>query len=230
MNKSGLIVEFLGMSGCGKSTLSMEVYNLLKDEGFNVKNPTYNISSYNKLIRSIIKLYYLLVIILLYPLLTINLFYFILTTGQESIKDFIKVTLNLFYIIRVLTKYKKEDEIILLDQGLLQAFWSINFTSGVKFNSNIFNKIKPFWPDIVIDIEVAKEIVWERLLSRSEENSRIDTSKKAFDDNYNRAQKVFKLIRKKIMDKSEIKWLRIKNNDLEDLEKNKYLVERFIRE
>lgn len=228
MNKKGLVVEFVGIPGSGKSTLSIGVCNLLKKEAIKVETPVLNISRYNRVRRSVIKLYYLLNYIFFHPVRSVKSYRFILSTKQSSTKDLIKMILNYFFILKILDKYK--DRLILLDQGYCQAFWSIYFSAEKDFNHEFFNENKLFWPDIIIEVEADREVVRRRLSERSGNKSRMETSENSFDGKFDRYKNIIDKIKKNLKGFEHSSWIKLENNNSEQLEKNKYFIKKIIKE
>jgi adenylate kinase family enzyme len=223
MENNNLVIEFIGMPGSGKSTLCDQVYNDLKNE-YDIINFTSEITKKNKSSRIIIKLYYFFTFFLMHPSLFIKLLTKIYRTEQKTLRDFVKVSFNLYFILGVLEK--KDNIIILFDQGILQAFWSIYFNSKRNKNIDIVKLLKYYFPDLVVEVSVRKEILKNRLLTRNG-NSRFENKKFDFNLNYLKSSNYFKEIINYI-NKYNLKYLNIDNNTKSDLNDNIESINKFI--
>lgn len=223
MENNNLVIEFIGMPGSGKSTLCDYVYDELKNE-YDIINFTSEITKKNKNLRIIIKLYYLVTFFLIHPSLVIKLFLMIYRTGQKTFNDLVKVSFNLYFILGVLEK--KKNKIILLDQGLLQSFWSISFNSKRNENTEIVKLLKDYFPNLVIKVSVKKEVLKNRLLTRNG-NSRLESEKIKFDSNYLKSINFFKDICDYI-NRYNLEYLNLDNNTKIDLNNNIESINEFV--
>ncbi|MCK8816301.1 AAA family ATPase [Natroniella sulfidigena] len=222
-NSSGLIVEFIGMPGSGKSTLNNKVKETLEQNEFDVENPTADIASKNRLIRVMIKLIYFGLELLFHPLAALNYMRFIFFTKQKSFKDFSKVTLNLFYISYLMRKSENNNSITILDQGILQALWSVFLSSRLTFGElSKYELFEFIIPDLIIKVEVDHQILNNRLEKRSSNQSRLGQITSENRD-FKASEKLFNLLNG-LAEKNQVSIIKVKNNTEEQLLNSKCLI------
>jgi hypothetical protein len=102
---------------------------------------------------------------------------FILNSGQDSVKDIAKVTWNFWSVIALMADSRKTiGSIIVVDQGLLQAIWSVQLTAS---------RILPIdlWKDLlfaagvndilVVNIRTEIDTARHRALTRTSNGTRL---------------------------------------------------------
>ncbi|RWG84886.1 AAA family ATPase [Mesorhizobium sp.] len=102
---------------------------------------------------------------------------FVIESGQMSLVDVIKVTWNLCSLIAYIEDERtRKNSIIILDQGLLQGFWSIFLKSKNRTTSekwlDILSSIG-MHDMIFVHLRGGADIARDRLLTRSDRSSRM---------------------------------------------------------
>lgn len=122
-----IVVDFSGLPGCGKSTLTYKLYNELKEENLivemfnkneylNTGNRKKNINDYLRLLLpSNIKFYFKIV----YPIRKHKVSNGVLNYG---IKERIWKELRLVLLYDKLVNIRKNIDVVLIDQGIIQDF------------------------------------------------------------------------------------------------------------
>ena len=154
-------VEIYGMPASGKTSLvqkMMEDNELIVDINKELPKPA--------LSRQVYKIKGIFSYFLSSPVMFINDFIIILLSRQKSIKDLLIVSSNWFLILYMYRKNKYDEKnIIMWDQGLFQALWSINFSSRKKLNMTSLLKNK-ILPKIVYFIDAEDYVLIDRALNR----------------------------------------------------------------
>lgn len=170
------IIELIGNPGSGKSS----VVNILSDylskeyKVFNLSKEISNASTFRKISA---KIYYLLLLLFSKPYLFFKLIYKTFKTKQPNIKLTLKLSLNIIYMTSLVLKLmKSKNDYIILDQGILQAIWSINYEANLSFNDiSQINRLSSNYR--LIYIEVSEKKLLERLNSREGNFSRFEKDK-----------------------------------------------------
>lgn len=163
-----MIVEFFGFPGSGKTTICNRFIKKLEKDGKKVARGTFDHLGF--LERIIYKLTYSVLCFFVTPVFYIkNIFCFLgIRKGTKmSFSDFLNIT----YLFARYFMYKNTDKIVVFDQGLIQAYWSILIFAkgGKEYNYDfLFKNV-----DVVIVLEIDLEQNMERLLSREDKSSRI---------------------------------------------------------
>ena len=154
-------VEIYGMPASGKTSLvqkMMEDNELIVDINKELPKPA--------LSRQVYKIKGIFSYFLSSPVMFINDFIIILLSRQKSIKDLLIVSSIWFLILYMYRKNKYDEKnIIMWDQGLFQALWSINFSSRKKLNMTSLLKNK-ILPKIVYFIDAEDYVLIDRALNR----------------------------------------------------------------
>jgi len=173
-------IEFIGNPGSGKSTLGNIVASNLSKKT-KVYNLSKRISNGKQGIKQLLKIYYLLRFLISRPILFVNLFLSILRTEQPSNKLSFKLSANIIYLISLIQMLNKSDyDYIILDQGIIQALWSIKYEAKKRFEcSNILKLLPENY--FLIFVEVEEDVLLERLKNRGENFSRFEKNNKSID-------------------------------------------------
>ena len=149
-----LFVEFYGLPGSGKSTLSHIVAERLRREGYTVNEPSYVIDHLHPLPKIIKKNGY---------------------KGMEAFKQ----TVNIILKIRIYNS-PKAAEIVMIDQGLIQASVSLSMYGDMKARDN-YERLLSLMPNamaaLIFYIEVDEETAMNRMGKRMTNDSRVEKLK-----------------------------------------------------
>lgn len=177
---SGIIIEFLGAPGIGKTYLAKELSDHLESRGASVNNQSIDVGRMPKLRRIIFKIRLVLPSLIIMPGMLKELIKFILLSGVRKPTLAAKMLLNWLYIIALIRQQFKMNRIIILDQGIAQALWSVIFRgysielSEVVILTKRILKTCGAQQLLVVYLIVDQEIHRERLLSRRHGNSPLD--------------------------------------------------------
>lgn len=175
-------VEFFGLPGVGKTTACRLFAERLRQCGCVVDEAELPWARRGPIGRQICRL-----LILLPELrnaefrsLLRRIVRFVTESGQESFLDQIRVTWNLSTLVaHVLRKRSRSGSIAVLDQGLLQAFWSVLLRSKRRGTSETWHDILTAIGvhDIVfVHLRGKTRVARGRLLARGDRSSRMQTA------------------------------------------------------
>jgi len=173
-----MLIEFFGLPGVGKSTLSHLVASLLLERGYAVDEVTYELDhNRGKFQRIRAKLAAVAGYVCRHPVQTQTDIACILATKQATWGDIRRSISNWLYVASVMSQKRTGGRIVILDQGLAQAVWSVGFaareTSWLELCSRAADR-RVFKPDLVVEVKAGFQNVGSRLASREERISRID--------------------------------------------------------
>jgi len=183
-----LIVEFAGLPGSGKTTLSRTVKEELLSrknylDGISIDEPSAIIAEQKSLRRIIVKLGYALLGFFIHPLLSFHFLLVILYSHQNSIKNFLKNHFNGIYLIGLYSRYRNSRQIVLFDQGGLQALWSVFFSSTLGFEEKqkLITRMPGFlMAEYIVFLDCGIDLIFSRLKKREGKQSRME--EKTFSD------------------------------------------------
>jgi hypothetical protein len=214
--KRGLVVEFFGLPGSGKSTIAHELK--VSFDYLSVVNKSYEISNMNRFKRVIIKFMYIFTLFLVDFKSSFKSLKGIVGIRQKNFKEKISVITNYFYVISLYKFNKNKHDLHLLDQGILQAVWSILLNSNDVDEKCINNIMSHFeLPDIVIIVNVNEDKLLNRYLKRSTNDSRIERGNLTDFENFKKkaADTTSKII--KYLHSKNIQYIEIENNEIEQI-------------
>ncbi len=135
--KYPLHLEFYGLPGCGKSTISHLLSNNLKILGYKIVEPSYEIDHVRggKLVRRIYKIKMLVSLILFHHACFSSIVDIVKSNGYKG-KDFVSQVVNVAQKISIYNS-KISDDIVIWDQGLVQAAVSLSTNSNVSAADNL---------------------------------------------------------------------------------------------
>lgn len=168
-------IEFIGNPGSGKSTIADNLTIELRKK--------YMIYNRGMSINRLKKTLYLILLLILKPLLFSRLVKNVRKTEQPNINTLLKMCLNILYITGLVLYHKKtNNNFIFLDQGLLQAIWSIEIESKNNFD------IKPLEMFLhknykLVYVTVDDKILIKRLNNRDSNDSRFEQNRDSMDLN-----------------------------------------------
>lgn len=176
-------VEFYGLPGSGKSTISHKLANYIRELGYEVEEPTYEIDHNNSVVARKIKK---LSKTLLFVCLKRNLYIKI----KENLSynfwgNYKEISKNLVNIIPKINKYiTANNKIYIWDEGLVQSSISISIEgkNNVERNKNELFKPTNYKSKKVLLIYVDEdiEVVLERLRQRKDNDSRAEKEQNLF--------------------------------------------------
>lgn len=176
---SPITIEFVGPPSAGKTTLSRTLADRLRSEGYAVQEPTRTIAERERLRRIATKSRYGLDRLVSHPRATLADIRSIHATDQHRIRDFLSVSFNWQYVCG--RSGRGNHDVCLLDQGVLQALWSVGYRSKRDWYT-VFETVgipKASRPDLVVFVMASEETLLERLGSRTDNASRVPPAETA---------------------------------------------------
>ncbi len=174
-----MIIEFTGLPGSGKSTLCRELEPWLRSQGYEVINWIYHTSNMSKIHRIMHKVKVSSFFLCIHPLFFLRICKVVITSCQTSNKNIISQLLNLVYVFALYRRYRLsryQNTVVLFDQGKVQAFISLLYSSGMSnlqdicIDSLMCSNIN----DAVIQIDISLEESLNRMNMRAGTQSRIE--------------------------------------------------------
>jgi len=174
-NKS-IAVEFLGLPGSGKTLLCHRVAILLSDKKARVDEPSQLFCGCTRCKRVLRKSIKIARELILHPCYCLRSASAILRVRHKSTSDLFRVLLNWFVVSSFIRRGKSERGIHLHDQGILQALWSIAFSSDGTAIHTVASRLRDLMPtpSLVVVVEVKLSTAARRLSSRAIPNSRVE--------------------------------------------------------
>lgn len=124
----GVIAEFVGLPGAGKSTIAHGVARELRCRGVPVSEPTYDVDHrVPRGVRARRKLRQALRGAGRDAACGSRELRALIASGQPTARDLLSVAVNWFYVTEVVRRCAAGAGVHLLDQGVLQALWSIAY-------------------------------------------------------------------------------------------------------
>jgi thymidylate kinase len=172
-----LLVEFFGLPGAGKSSMSRHVAEILLSRGLAVDEVTYDIDHrHRRPMRAVFKVARILRYSGANPRKALVFSAGIAATEQATLSDLAKSALNWIYIASLASCERSDGRIVLLDQGLAQALWSIGFAARREAWLNLLDDSVDgvIGPDMVVYVRADLQTVRDRLARREPRVSRLE--------------------------------------------------------
>lgn len=180
--KKPLFVEFYGLPGCGKSTISHRVASKLRDEGYRVDEPSYDIDrNCSPFVRKLNKLF----IYFSWFVFHINTFKNVnAIVGRNGYSGIAKIE-QISNVLQKISVYRdiRQDRIVIWDQGVAQASISLSLKGVINAGENLYSLLNIIYSDVEIKyvlISVDEKVALERMSQRQTNDSRVEKLK---DDN-----------------------------------------------
>lgn len=227
ITRDSRIVEFFGLPGSGKSTLAAKTAAWLAQEACTFDNPLLKLKTKSLLYRSAYKMFILCRQFISSPRSFFVKFGLLIRTEQRSLSDLLKVTINFFLIIDLLSSGKRSNKNLFLDQGIFQVIWSINLFARKKADvGNLLEGV--VLPDLVVVLDINQEIMAERLRQRDIKESRLE-NKFNLDEAGCKVVRIYSVICG-YLENTAVEIIRFENNRPEDLENNCRILRQVIKE
>ncbi|MGI9422303.1 MAG: hypothetical protein ACR2PA_03855 [Hyphomicrobiaceae bacterium] len=173
-----MLIEFFGVPGCGKSTISPLVAEQLRGEGVIVSESTYVLDhECRQIARVVRKSCGLVRYAATRPVGAVRELRQIIATRQESPQDFARSAFNWLFIASVAARRRDRSSVVLLDQGVAQAIWTIGFAARKPNWLDLIlasKELDALMPDAIIWVRAKTRTVSSRLAQRSAGRSRMD--------------------------------------------------------
>lgn len=167
-----MIIEFYGFPGSGKTTILNHFIENLDPDSYSIHQGTFDhLKSYSRLL---LKLLYSSACFFIHPKFYLYNLFFLLKSNRYSLR-FINDFINVTYLFSRYKQFSKSDKVVIFDQGLVQAYWSIKcFSENDKEYD--FNKIKNYIQKVII-VSLDLSINKERISQRNQGKSRAESHK-----------------------------------------------------
>lgn len=172
-----MVIELIGLPGAGKSTLSRLIAERLTAAGHRVDEATYvrdhRLSGPRRVVE---KLALALACLGAQPRRSAELAFRVARTRQATLADWGTSVFNFLYV-SALHRRRRGDGVLLLDQGIAQALWSIGFAAKREDWAEIVarrDRAPAPWPDLVVVVRASPAVILERLRQRSKQASRLE--------------------------------------------------------
>ncbi len=174
-----MLIEFVGLPGAGKTTMSRNVAELLLDRQLTVDETTYELSHrYHRLPGLLVKFAHLTRYAVAHPRLAFSNSARIAATRQATLRDLGKSIFNWMFIASLASRKRSPARIMILDQGVAQAMWSIGFAAQREtWLDDLCARAQTsaHKPDLLIHVRADFQKIGDRLATRAQHLSRMDT-------------------------------------------------------
>ncbi len=172
-------IEFVGLPGAGKTTVAARLETALRDNGIRTVSRSVVLADNSPFIwrqcrrllivtRNISRCWHLYY-------LSLKL---ILASGQKSVRDMVKVTWNVWSVLALMANSRAAGHhIVVVDQGLLQAVWSIQLRSTKALSFDSWSKLlltAGITDILFIHIQSEIAIARNRVSTRVHKGTRLD--------------------------------------------------------
>lgn len=174
------VIEFFGMPGCGKTFIANELVREMKKQGYEVDDLGPRLGKAGSLRRISFKL----ALVIMYLFANRKSLRHLMSlsragTGDGLIRQF-KLMFNWLYVLSLIRNGAKDNVLVILDQGVVQALWStlLSGTAGnhaeaaVAFHRLL--KVLPIESHCIVHVQADEEKIKARLKSRPGGKSPLD--------------------------------------------------------
>jgi hypothetical protein len=194
-----MIIEFFGLPGAGKSVLAGELVEALRAGG----DPAYMASSVTGPdartgLRYLRKGVEILGVLFRRPRASLALLYSLNRSGQGSAVQTLKRWAD-FMVAQGLMSASRSPGSVILDQGILQAIWSIGLQGDLTgpLESLVANRRSWRLPDVVVVVQAPVDEIIARLVSRPSRHSRLQDDVSGVAASMEGAQRLMSLVLEK---------------------------------
>jgi hypothetical protein len=173
----GLLVEFVGLPGVGKSELSHRVAARLAAAGERVREPSYELAhGPSPARRRFWKSLHVARQLALHPLASLRVLAAIGRTQQRGFGTRVRLAVNALLVVSLAAQARRRPGVHLLDQGLLQAAWSVALDDrpGAPLPLLDTRGLCGAIADLVVIVDAELGTVQRRLSERPGHESRIE--------------------------------------------------------
>lgn len=173
-----MLIEFFGLPGAGKSTLSQLVSSELRVQGIAVDEATYVVDHRcGRALRLAKKGMGLVRYAATRPYNAFGELRQIVATQQAASRDLSRSISNWMFIASIAARRRDRNSVVLLDQGVAQAIWTIGFSARQRNWLDLFFRntdLDALMPDAIIRVNASQAVTANRLAQRTSGASRLD--------------------------------------------------------
>lgn len=166
-------IEFAGIPGSGKSFLCSSIETILRSRSIPVVTSPHAQAEKKLFFRILGKSGTVVPQILKHPLWTMRILCIINRSRQKSIRGGLRSFFTITQICGMVNRYRKKDICLLLDQGSVQAFFSLLYEADKQSPLKLESLIPK--PDILLETDGKTSVLLSRLAARSQKQSRIES-------------------------------------------------------
>jgi len=173
-----MIIEFVGLPASGKSTIANHLIKRLRNFGFRVNHPTYDLKNQvSRTYRICRKMNYGISALVQSPILSAQQLKLIFDSNQQSRSDTVRNIYNWLYLAGLGRQYQSQTDVTVIDQGLIQALWSIDLSSRnqsvTRLKQLAVSELKFVEDRIVVIVRCDRSAIKQRLANRKRNASRV---------------------------------------------------------
>jgi thymidylate kinase len=180
MPTTAMVIELLGLPGAGKSTLSRLIADRLAATDLVVEEATFSRDHGTGRLRRVAeKFIFVLAYLCAEPCRAAHVLGRVTRTRQATLFDWATSVVNFFYIASLYRQAVGGPGVLLLDQGIAQAVWSIGFAAQQRCWDQTVGTgrfLSPL-PDLVVVVRASPEVILARLGQREKRASRLEEAR-----------------------------------------------------
>lgn len=181
-----VIVEFFGMPGSGKTYLAEKLSTVLKGKGLRISDRSLSLAKTNFITRMSVKLALVLWCMPGNIGAVRAIMSAVMAYKPAGLVKSVKLTYNWLYLLALIQSESRQHDVIVLDQGLGQAIWSMLFHGhgrpDAKPEGNLFTTIlgilRPSSVGI-IHVHASHDLIRRRVCERANGRSPLDREMQA---------------------------------------------------
>jgi AAA domain len=187
-----MLIEFFGLPGAGKSTMSRQVAAILLTRGIALDEITYDLAQgWRGPGRRLAKLVHLARYTAAHPSQAASCLARIVATRQTTAMDLGKSLFNGLFIASVAARRRSTSRVMLLDQGVAQALWSIGFAARREAWLDLLlprDRRIIHAPDLIVQVRAGLRTIEDRLRARERRVSRLEDDLRGAEQALSRAE------------------------------------------
>lgn len=219
-----MLVEFFGLPGSGKSTLSKKVAALLTKQGVTVREATHTLNNETgKLSRVVRKASHIVRYVIARPRAAIRTTLQIYRTRQQSLGDVVRICCNSLFVRSVTARYQYADAVVLIDEGIAQALWSIGLRAQSQewLNLVLRDETLKGGPDMLVFVQAGQAAIKGRLAGRRQKVSRLEDmlDRTTFEPQFSMSRRILEQLRSR-----HVKIISVNNNTIDQIDMNAKII------
>ncbi len=214
-------VEFVGLPASGKSTLAEAVAERAVREEYPVRTTRMATQGAQGLFRLASRTSGFVVESVRHPMETAAVTRLIWQSNQPSFRDFLGIWVN-WFVVKRWNEHLSDDQLVLCDQGIVQAVWSIALASAKSNVSELYRltrQVRVSARFLVVCVDVDATVVENRLREREAGySSRLDGYDETAEALFRRGWEQFAALKACLEQDERVQCLSVSNNTAKDLD------------